>query len=290
MDNYKIFTDATADITEAVMEGLPPVEVIPMRVEIGNWEYLFGPGGNISADEFYKLQRAGSYAKTASINPFTYYEAFSSYLKKGIDVIYLCFSSGLSGTIVNAKLSMENLKEEYPERKILCVDTLCASVGEAFLVREAARKQSEGLSIEELYEWVLEYRLRVCHWFTVDTFEHLYRGGRVSATAAAAGTVLQIKPLLHVDEKGKLVVAEKPRGRKRATALQLSKLEQGRTPELGQLIIIGHGDCPYEALNLKNEIEACYPDSEIIITDIGPVVGTHTGPGMLAVIFWGTIR
>lgn len=132
---------------------------------------------------------------------------------------------------------------EHPDRKLIVVDTLCAAVGEAMLVREAARKQQEGLTIEELAAWVEENRLKICHWFTVDSFDHLKHGGRVSAAAAAVGTMLQIKPLLHVDEEGKLRVAEKPRGCKQAIRTQVAHMKEGWTPEMGKLVVIGHGDC-----------------------------------------------
>jgi len=135
---------------------------------------------------------------------------------EGVDGLYLCFTSGMSGTIQSARLCLNELKEKYPDRTILCVDTLCASLGEGVLVQEAARRQTEGVSILELQNWVVEHRQQVCHWFTVDVFDHLKHSGRVSSAAAVVGTALQIKPLLHVDQEGKLAVAEKPRGRKQA--------------------------------------------------------------------------
>ena len=173
-----------------------------------------------------------------------YRRCFEQALKAGEDVLYLCFSSGMSGTLQSANLCAEELREEYPARRLIVLDTLCASVGQAMLVREAARKQQEGLSIDELAAWVEENRLKICHWFTVDSFDHLKHGGRVSAAAAAVGTMLQIKPLLHVDDEGKLRVAEKPRGRKQAIRTQIAHMKEGWTPEMGRLVVIGHGDCP----------------------------------------------
>lgn len=198
-----------------------------MHVEIGGREYTYDPLGDITVEEFYALQRAGNFATTPQINPIVSFRHFEPFLREGKDILYLCFSSGMSGTIQSAQLCMEELKAEYPERNIICIDTLCASGGEGFLVREAARKQSEGLSLDELNNWVMEHRLQVCHWFTVDVFDHLRHGGRVSATAAAVGTFLQIKPLLHVDKQGKLAVTEKPRGSKRAIKAQLVRMEEG---------------------------------------------------------------
>lgn len=290
MSAYQIFTDATADLTDLPMKGLPPVEIIPMNLEIGGHEYTYGPGGNITVEEFYNLQKANKFASTSQINPDVYKKYFEPCLRGGKDILYLCFSSGLSGTIQAAMLCIQELQESYPERKIVCIDTLCASIGEGFLVRESARKQSEGFTLAELSQWVTEHRLQVCHWFTVDMFDHLRHGGRVSGAAAAVGTALNIKPLIHVDELGKLAVAGKPRGRKRAIAVQMEKLEQGWMPELGKLIYIGHGACPEGAEQLRREIAARFPDAEIYTLDIGPVIGAHTGPGMLAVIYWGSNR
>lgn len=287
---YQLFTDVTADVCREMMEGLPPVEFVPMEVELGDCSYTYGPKGNLTIGQFYAAQRGGHFATTSQINPTVYRDAFEPVLKKGEDVLYLCFSSGLSGTIQGAQLCMEELREAYPERKLLCVDTLCASIGEGLLVREAARKQGEGMGLEELAQWVQDRRLSVCHWFTVDTFEHLRHGGRVSAAAAAAGTLLQIKPLLFVDDAGKLQVAEKPRGRRRATESQLSRLDKSRRPELGELIVVGHGDCAGEGEALRAEVASRFPEAEVYLAEIGPVIGAHTGPGMLALVYWGAGR
>ncbi len=288
--SYRLFTDATSDITEKFMQGLPEVGVVPMNVEIGGRDYTYGPGGNITVEEFYSLQRDGNFATTSQINPETYREVFEPALKDGFDIIYLCFSSGLSGTIQSAMLTIDELKSDYPERKIVCIDTLCASLGEGFLVREAAKKQAEGLDFDGMVKWVEDRRLKVCHWFTVDIFDHLKHGGRVSGVTAAAGTLLQIKPLLHVDDEGRLEVMGKPRGRKQAIKMQLDKMREGREPSLGQLVLVGHGSNPEGAETLRSEIESEFPEAEIYTLDIGPIIGAHTGPGMLAVIYWGTNR
>lgn len=287
---YQIFTDATADYSIDMLSGLPSVEIIPMKVEIGGSEYTYGPFGNISANAFYDLQKAGNFASTSQINPTTYFNHFEACFRKGKDILYLCFSSGMSGSFQSAQLCMEDLKKKYPKRRIICIDTLCASVGEGFLVCEAARKQTEGLSLDELADWVMKRRLQVCHWFTVDIFDHLRHGGRVSATAAAVGTVLQIKPLLHVDENGKLVVMEKSRGRKRAIKAQLARMEDGWQTEESNLVVIGHGDYPEGAKQLKAAVLSRFPNAKVVTSDIGPIIGAHTGPGMLALIYWGSNR
>lgn len=288
--DYRIFTDATADLSLSMMDGLPHVEIIPMEVEIGGMCYTYGPNGNLSVRQFYQMQREGNFANTSQINPVVYRRAFKSALRNGLDVLYLCFSSGMSGTINNARMMIDELRDEYPQRKILCIDSLCASVGEGFLVREAARMQANGFTMEELAEWIDLHRLQVCHWFTVDVFDHLKHGGRVSASSAAVGTVLQIKPMLHVDHEGKLAVMAKPRGRKRAMQMQIKQLEQGWLPELGNLVVIGHGDCVDRASELRENVLSQFPNADVKIADIGPIIGAHTGPGMLALIYWGSNR
>ena len=290
MAEYQIVTDATADISAGIREGLPPVRVVPRELEMGGREYVYGPGGNITAEGFYRLQRSGQFAQTSAISPAVYTEVFSSCLREGKDVLYLCFSSGLSSTIQSARIGIQELEARFPERRILCLDTLCASIGEGFLVREAARKQAEGLSLDELADWVMARRLSVCHWFTVDSFTHLRHGGRVGAAAAALGAALQIKPLLRVDEKGELQVAGKPRGRKRAVAALLEQMERGWTPEEGTLVLVGHASSPDAAEEVREQVGRRFPSAEIRVADLGPVIGSHTGPGMFALMFWGTAR
>jgi len=261
-----------------------------MEVTINEQNYVYGPDGNLAVSRFYQLQREGHFASTTQINPQIYRKHFERVLQKGYDILYLCFSSGMSGTINTAKLCMEELREEYPERKLICIDTLCASVGEGFLVHEAARKQAEGMNIFELADWVTEQRLNVCHWFTVDTFDHLKHGGRVSAASAAVGGILHIKPLLHVDEEGMLKVAQKPRGQRQAIHTQLKCLKAGWMPELGNLVVVASADNPSGASMLADTISQQFPEANIIHSDIGPIIGAHTGPGMLAVIYWGSNR
>lgn len=288
--NYRIFTDATADFSSDMMVGLPRVEVIPMEVTVGDDHFLYGPGGNLSVKQFYAMQRGGKFATTSQINPIVYRKAFESALKNGYDVLYLGFSSGMSGSFNNARLCMEELQQEYPQRKLICIDTLGGSVGESFLVREAARKQYEGMNIDELAAWAKTQKLKVCHWFTVDIFDHLKHGGRVSATAAAVGGLLNIKPMLHVDEVGKLSVVKKPRGRRKAIHEQIECMKAGWQPEISPLVVIGHGDDIDAAMMLKEAAKDKFPDADIHIAEIGPIIGAHTGPGMLALIYWGSNR
>ncbi len=285
--SYQIITDATADLNGELLAGLPEVKIIPMNVQVNGREYLFGPGGNIECDEFYAFLRSGQFASTSQINPATYREHFEAILKEDKDVLYLCFSSGMSRTIQSANMAMEELKEEYPDRTLLCLDTLCAAVGEGLFVMEAARKQAQGMDIHTLYHWLEEHRMNLCHWVTVDTFDHLKHGGRVSATSATMGTLLGIMPLIHVDESGKLVAVGKPRGQKKALQALLSNMEKGWLPEISKQVIIGHGDSLEIAQELRNMVAARFPEAEIYIAPIGPVIGAHAGPGVMTVFFWG---
>lgn len=287
---YQIFTDATADCNPQWLCSLPSVSIIPMGVEISGQEYTYGPGGTILAKEFYDIQKAGNYASTSQISPFQYSQFFEPVLKAGNDILYLCFSSGMSGTYQSAQICAEELREEYPERNIICLDTRAASIGEGFLVCEAAKRKADGYTLEELSQWVLQYRMKVCHWFTVDVFDHLRQGGRVSAGAAALGTALHIKPLLQVNQDGELVVVEKPRGRKQAIRAQLAKMEQCWSPEIGNTVVVGHGACPDGAQALQAAVQERFPEAKILTADIGPVIGAHTGPGMLALTYWGNSR
>ena len=290
MSDYLLMSDVTADVSESMMAGVAPVELLPMPVEIGGTDFLYGTPESMTMSEFYRRQREGQFAATAQITPTAYLEAFEPLLARGKDILYLCFTSGLSGSWESVLLAERELRERHPDRRFVCVDTLCASVGEGFLVREAARMKAEGMGLEALAAWVEARQLEVCHWFTVDGFTHLRHGGRVSPAAAAIGSVLNIKPLLHVDDEGRLAVAQKPRGMKAAMAAQLAHMREGWKPENGKLVVIGHGDCLDRAHLLGEKVLEEFPDAEIHYAWIGPVIGAHTGPGMLALIYWGSNR
>ena len=287
---YRIFTDATADLSPELLAAMSGVTIIPMDITLGDRGYTYGPEGDITVDDFYAGQRSGLFGSTSQINFSTYSKYFVQALEAGEDVLYLCFSSGLSGTFQAVRLYAEDLRDQYPQRKIVCIDTLCASIGEGLLVAEAARLQAAGMDMEELAQWVADHRLESCHWFTVDTFEHLKHGGRVSAATAAVGSLLQIKLMLRLSETGELAVTEKPRGNRRAMEALLKRMRQGWTPQLSPTVIVGHGDCPDRAEELRRAVQAEFPTAQVTIAPIGPVIGAHTGPGMLALVFWGTER
>ena len=287
---YRIVTDATADLTEEMLQGLPAPTVVSMPINIGGEDHSFGPQGDLTVDRFYQTLRAGNFATTSQVNPLVYREVFESILAGGEDLIYLCFSSGLSSTYQGACLCMESLREQYPERQIRYVDTLSASIGEGHVVMKALELQKQGATLDAVQDWVEKNRLHMFHFFMVDTFEHLRRGGRVSAAVAMAGTALQIKPMLIVDDEGKLVVVDKPRGRKRAAQLLLEKMENLWDPALGDTVLIGHGDCLAEAEGLAETVRQNFPQAKIIIAPVGPVIASHTGPGILGLTFWSRQR
>ncbi|MBQ2776402.1 MAG: DegV family protein, partial [Peptococcaceae bacterium] len=243
MTTYQIITDASTDGFDVLFNDLPEIQVLPMDVSINDTSYLYGVDGNISAKSFYSLQRSGKFAHTSQITPAAFCQYFTPFLEQGNDILYLGLTSGLSGTMQSAELAAEQLKALYPERRIVCLDTYCASVGQGFIVLETLRRQKEGYSLDELITWITDNRMQVCHWFTVDVFEHLKHGGRVSGASAALGTVLNIKPMLHLNAAGQLEVTDKLRGRKRAIEAKVTKMTQGWDSTLGNLVVIGHGDC-----------------------------------------------
>ena len=287
---YQIITDATADYSAEMLDGLPALDVIPMDVIVGDDSYKYGPGGDLKIEDFYAMLKNGKFASTSAINPYIYAQEFEKYLSKGIDVIYLGLTSGLSGCYRNAVLAKEELAGKYPDRQLYVLDSACATIGLGILIEQALEKQKEGLSLEEIVAWIEDRKYKVAHWFTVDEFEHLKRGGRVSAAAAVVGTALQIKPMLTVDHDGKLEVKEKARGRKHAMEAQMRHMRQSYRPELGNYLVIGHGDDLERAHQLGELVKAEFPETDIHYTFIGPVIGSHTGPGMIAFTFWGTDR
>ena len=288
--DYQIIADASADLGAELLDGIPFIDIIPMEVVLDGKSYTYGPGGNLTVEEFYRAQRAGQVASTSQINPMVYMEYFRKYLEKGIDVIYLGLTAALSGSLGNAVMAAEELREEFPERKLYCPDTCCASGGQGMFIRLCAQKQAEGYDIDRLLRFVEEHRDYCCHWFTVDTLEHLKRGGRISPAAAAVGTLLQVKPLLHVIKDGSLEVAEKPRGTKKAMRAQLSHMEAGWKPEICRTVCIAHADAPERAGELKGLVLQSHPEAEVIFTEIGPVIGAHVGPGMLMLGWWGDTK
>ena len=287
MNDYVIVSDATVDLPQSVIDEYG-IKVIPMGFHIDDREYCHYPDEReLSIEEFYSKLKNGAVSHTSQITPALFLDYFETILQQGQDIIYIAFSSGLSGTYNTSQLVIRDLKEEYPDRKIYVVDSLCASIGEGLLVLQAALQKKQGMSLEELRDWVEANKRKARHWFTVKDLFHLKRGGRISSIEAMVGTALKIRPVLSTDQDGKLSVVTKIRGNKAELDLMITKLEQEAVNPSAQIIIIGHGDDPEQAEELKKMIQNRVQVKEILIAKIGPVIGTHTGPGMLALTFMG---
>ena len=286
-DSYVIVSGATGDLPQSVIEELE-LHVIPMNVRVGESDYLYHPDEKeLSCKDFYTKLSAGEDAVTSQITPIVFKEVFESYLKEGKDVLYISFSSGLSGTYNSACLIAEDLREEYPERKLVCIDSLCASIGEGFLVYLAGMLRKEGKSFDEVAEFVTENRTKVCHWFTVDDLIHLKRGGRLNSLEAVVGTALKIKPVLSVDREGKLTVVSKVRGIKKGMDYLKERLVNDGIDAVNQTVMVGHADAPEIAEQIKEQLLSEGLVKDVIISNVGPIIGTHVGSGMFALTFLG---
>ena len=288
--NYVVMTDSSADLNPALEQELG-VDIIPLSVNCGDRTFLDYPDEReIKTSEFYGMLRSGANAKTAAANVETFLTAMSRHLEHGKDVLYLGFSSGLSSTYSASEIAAQELRERYPERKVLTVDTLCASMGQGLLVWLTVQELKHGATLEEAARYAEDNRLHLCHWFTVDDLFFLKRGGRVSAATALVGTVLQIKPVMHMDDAGTLKNVTKARGRKAALKALAQRLADTATDPADQTVFICHGDCLDDAEYTAEQIRALVPVKDIIINYVGPVIGAHTGPGVISIFFVGTHR
>lgn len=290
MQNYpfQIFTDSGCDISPAILKEWDVVcESLTFRFNGAEQEYS---NGDMPTKEFYQRMRDGGIAKTAAINTEAFFNAFEKALAADKDVLYLGFSSGISNTYNAARLAADELREKYPSRKIFTVDTLCASAGEGLLVYLATLKKNEGASIEEVVQYVEATRPNLCHWFTVDNLVYLKRGGRVSPTTAIIGNALHIKPVMHVDPAGKLMKVTTAHGRKKSIAAMAAKYKETAKDPAGGHVFISHGDCEDDAKFLANLLREQNGVEVELITDVGPVIGAHSGPGTLALFFVGNER
>lgn len=285
--SYQIITDSCCDFTKERYEELE-LRPLPLTVTFRGESY---PDRNDdSLRDMYAGLRAGEVAITAAVNPEHWKEGMEPTLSAGEDILVLAFSSGLSTTYQSAVIAAEELRESYPDRKILVVDSLCASLGEGLLAYYAAKKRQAGMPIEELAQWLTDNRLHLCHWFTVNDLMYLKRGGRISAATAVMGTMLSIKPILHVDDEGHLISVGKARGRKasiQALAAKVGELAKGYD---NPVMFISHGDCQEDAEYLAGLLKERYGVKEVYINYVGAVIGSHSGPGTLALFFLGEHR
>ena len=284
MSEYVILTESSCDLTPELV-AQAGVEVLPLSFTIDGKNYPHYPDARAyPIADFYQRMREGAVAVTAAANVVELTEGMEKHLRQGRDVLFLCFSSGLSSTRDACAIAAEDLRERYPERKIYTVDTLAASGGQGLLVLLAGRKQKAGASIEEVRDFAEETKFHVGLWFTVDDLVYLKRGGRVSSAAAVVGTMLNIKPVLHVDNEGHLIPMEKVRGRKAAIQALFRHMQQTALPDQ-ETVMINHADCLPEAESLAERIRAEFHPKEVLIADLGPIIGAHTGPGLVTLFF-----
>lgn len=287
MSDYVVTVNSTVDLPKEWLAERN-VPVIPLKYTIDGETYEDMAG--LSSKEFFQKLRDGKMATTSQINPEEARGALEPFLKEGKDVLHLAFSSALSGTCNSMRIAAEELKEEYPERKIIVIDTLCACLGEGLLLYYVLKLKKEGKTIEEVEAWVEENKLHICHNVTVDDLNHLQRGGRISKTAAVLGTMVQIKPMIHMADDGSLQVVGKERGRKRSLNKIVDKaVEQSKGWEQ-DIVMITHGDCLEDAQYVAELVRAKMGIENILINNIGTVIGSHTGPGVVAVFCMGNKR
>ena len=290
MASYVIVTDSSADLSVQMAEKAG-VQVLPLRFTVGGKTYYNWPDNReMDPKVFYRMLREGEVATTAAVNISQYLDMLEPILQSGTDVLVLSFSSGLSATYDSSRLAAEELREKYPQRKIFAVDTLCASLGQGLLVWHAAQLKDQGKSIEEVRDWVEENKLHLCHQFTVDDLHFLKRGGRISATTAVVGTMLKIKPVLHVDDGGKLVNIGKARGRKASLKALVDRMGETAIDPAGQTVFISHGDCLEDAEYVAGLVKERMGVQDVRINYVGPVIGAHSGPGTLALFHLGSRR
>lgn len=286
---FRIITDTTADLPESYLNE-HDVDTMCVKYILDGESY--GTDKKLAEKDFYALMREGKMPTTSQTNPQEAKEFLEKYCEKDKEILCLSFSSGLSGTYNNVRMAAEEIMEEQPDVKIVVIDTLCASLGEGLLVHKAVCMRDEGKSLQETADWVEEYKLNLIHIFTVDDLNHLYRGGRVSRTTAVVGTIAGIKPVLHVDNEGHLVPIQKIRGRKKALKTLVDDMEEkiGSFRDKNDIIFISHGDCEEDALLVQEEVKKRFGIEAFLINYIGPTIGTHAGPGTVALFFMGDVR
>ena len=282
---FEIVTDSSCNLTEATIDDLG-LHILPLTFMVDGTEHRSYLKGQVTdLRQFYTMMRAGKVIKTSLPNVAESEQTLRSILDAGKDVLYLGFSSGLSGTYESTALLCRQLSDAYPDRKLVAVDTLAASGGEGLLVYHAAQLARAGKSLEEVAQWVEDNKLHLAHWFTVDDLMFLFRGGRVSRTSAWAGTMLNIKPVMHVDDEGHLIPLEKVRGRKKSLKALVKHMAASVNRPIQEPIFITHGDCIEDAEYLAGLVRDELGVSDIRINYVDPVIGAHSGPGTMALFF-----
>lgn len=290
MSDFVILTDSSADLPPDLVRQID-VQVLPLSFILADHTYYNYPDNrDMDPHVFYDRLRGGETATTNAVNVAQYTEALEPLLQAGKDVLILAFSSGLSATYNASRLAVEELSAQYPDRRLYTVDTLCASLGQGLLVWYAARQRDRGHSIEEVRDWVEEHKLNLCHQFTVDDLYFLKRGGRISAATAMVGSMLHIKPVLHVDGEGHLINIGKARGRQASLKALVDRMEDTAIDPGSLTVFISHGDCLEDAQAVADMVKKRFGVVDVVINYVGPVIGAHSGPGTVALFYMGTDR
>lgn len=284
MKEFVIVTDSTTDLPKAYYEE-KGVAVVSLSYIMDGVTYEDMNG--LSGKEFFDKIREGTMPTTSQINPEQAKAALEPFVKEGKEVLYIGFTSGLSGSYNSVRIAAEELMEDYPDEKIVVIDSLCASMGEGLLLYKAVELKEQGKTLEEIAQWIEDNKLHVCHDVTIDDLYHLHRGGRVSKTSAVVGTIIKIKPIIHVNDEGKLIVIGKERGRKKAMLSLIDRMEEKSKGFENNVVMIVHGDAQEDAEFLATEIRERFGIENIIINGIGAVIGSHTGPGVVSIFYMG---
>lgn len=287
MRDYVIVTDSASDLPKEILQEYD-IPCLPLYYSIDG--VIYGDEKNIEPHEFFELMRKGAMPTTMGCNPEYATEMFRSILNQGKDILHIAFSSALSVSYNSARIAAEDLKEEFPDSNIIVIDSKAASLGQGLLVYKAATLKKEGKSLEEVKAWIEENLNHMCHYFTVDDLFHLHRGGRVSKASAIVGTMIQIKPIIHMDDHGELKVIGKERGRKKALTHIVDMAVKQSEGWDNDIVMITHGDCKEDAEFVARQVEKKMGVHNILINCIGTVIGSHTGPGVVAVFCMGNKR
>lgn len=293
MKKYILTCSSTVDLDNEYLEKRN-IEYVSFHYLLNDEEQIDDLGKSISAKEFYDLMRNGATTKTSQVNVNEYIEFFSKHLDNGLDVLHIELSSGLSGSCNSAMLAKEMLKEKYPNNQVYVVDSLAASSGFGLLIDQLATLRDQGLSIEELYKWAEENKLKLHHWFYSTDLSYYVKGGRITQTAGFVGSILHLCPLLNVNDEGKLTPRFKIIGKKRVIKKIVSKMEEFAEDGLNYSgkCFISHADCLEDAKQVAESVESTFPNlnGKVEVFNIGTTIGSHTGPGTLALFFWGAQR
>ena len=289
MRDYVIVTDSASDLPKEILQEYD-IPCLPLYYSIDG--VIYGDEKNIEPHEFFELMRKGAMPTTMGCNPEYATEMFRSILNQGKDILHIAFSSALSSSYNNACIAANEVMEEHPGARIVVVDSLAASMGEGLIVYKAVEMKKSGKSMDEIIDFVNNHKLNVVHNFTVDDLNHLYRGGRVSKTTAIIGTLANIKPILHVDNEGRLINIGKVRGRKKSLIALVDRMEEhiGSYRDKNDVVFISHGDCLQDAQFVAGLVKERFGIDNIWINYICPTIGTHSGPGTVALFFMGESR